>query len=294
MTLTVRRLARNLYSSNARFVFELLQNADDNQFDKAARKREQPHVSFDLHLHQHRIVVECNEDGFTKANLVAISNLGKSSKSNAQAYIGEKGIGFKSIFKVAYKVLIQSNDYTFSFNHRKGDSGMGMICPEWEPDVLPLDQGVTRMTLFLHEDEQTGNQADDIRDQFKDLHEEMLLFLKNLKKITVRNFDDSNHLESTKTYQVISGSDSRKETEVTTERGDKTQSLKSYFHVTKYVATDLPRSDTRDYAQAEIVIAFPMTQNSVPIEFEESVFAFLPLCDAGFKVSALIYFNVIY
>lgn len=282
--LTIHRLARNLYSSNARFVFELLQNADDNHFSKAFGSNQLPFVSFDLHLNQRRIVVECNEDGFTKANLVAISNLGQSSKSGAQAYIGEKGIGFKSIFKVAYKVLIQSGDFKFSFNHKKGDSGMGMICPEWEPDVPFLDSGSTRMTLFLHEDDQDGNQAQDIRDQFKDLHPEMLLFLKNLRRIVVRIFDEEDDPEATTTYRVLSASDNRMETETVTEKGGNTESERKYFHVTKYMATDLPRGETRNYAQAEVVVAFPLSVNSVPLEEDQSVFAFLPLCEAGFNV----------
>lgn len=278
------RLARNLYSNNARFVFELLQNADDNHFKTAAERGDFPFLSFDLHLHQNQIVIECNEDGFTRANLVAIGNLGKSSKSNAQAYIGEKGIGFKSVFKVAYKVLIQSGDFTFSFNHKKGDSGMGMICPDWEPDVYPLRPGLTRMTLFLHDDENSEQQAQDIRDQFEVLHEEMLLFLKNLKKIEVRTYNEEDSLETTTTYQVFSTSKNRQETTMDTKTRTSSTCKRKYFHVTRYTATDLPRSDTRDYAQAEIVLAFPLTENSIPLESIQTVFAFLPVCEAGFKV----------
>lgn len=120
-------LSKNLYNSSARFVFELLQNADDNSYSRAKASSADPYVSF--RVYNHRIVVECNEDGFTHENLVAICNVGKSSKSGAQGYIGEKGIGFKSVFMVAWKVLIQSGDFSFYFQHKKGDSGMGMISP---------------------------------------------------------------------------------------------------------------------------------------------------------------------
>jgi HSP90 family molecular chaperone len=50
--------------------------------------------------------MECNEDGFTAKNLTVICDVGKSSKLGAQGYIGEKGIGFKSVFMAAYKVHI--------------------------------------------------------------------------------------------------------------------------------------------------------------------------------------------
>ena len=124
------RLAKNLYNSNARFVFELLQNADDNHYTKARANADVPFVSFQVY--PRRIVLECNEDGFIKENLEAICNIGKSSKTGAQGYIGEKGIGFKSVFMVAWKAHIQSGDFSFSFQHKKGGSGMGMISPIWE------------------------------------------------------------------------------------------------------------------------------------------------------------------
>ncbi|KAL4938810.1 hypothetical protein BDV06DRAFT_200124 [Aspergillus oleicola] len=89
---SVVTLAKDLYNSTARFVFELLQNADDKSYTIANSRSENPFVSF--RAYDRRIVVERNEDGFTHENLIAICNVGKSSKMGAQGYIGEKGIGF--------------------------------------------------------------------------------------------------------------------------------------------------------------------------------------------------------
>src|SRR4051794_21861578 len=133
---TVITLAKNLYSKDVRFIFELLQNADDNLFEQAKSDGKDPRVVF--HVYRDKIVIECNEDGFTEANLRAICNVGKSSKLGAQGYIGEKGIGFKSVFKVAWKVWIQSGSFSFCFKHRRGDSGMGMISPEWQDSTEVL------------------------------------------------------------------------------------------------------------------------------------------------------------
>lgn len=85
-----------------------------------------------FHVYPRCIVVECNEDGFTHENLVVICDVGRSSKTGAQGYIGEKGIGFKSVFMVAWKVYIQSNDFSFCFRHKPGGLGMGMISLIWE------------------------------------------------------------------------------------------------------------------------------------------------------------------
>lgn len=106
-------------------MFELLQNADDNHYTKVRALAPVPFVCF--RVYSRRIVLECNEDGFTRDNLVAICNVGKSSKTGAQGYIGEKGIGFKSVFMAAWKAHIQSGDFSFSFQHHREDSGMGII-----------------------------------------------------------------------------------------------------------------------------------------------------------------------
>ncbi|KKZ64490.1 hypothetical protein EMCG_09532 [[Emmonsia] crescens] len=72
--------------TSARFVFELFQNADDNSYSKAKSLSSVPFVSFQVY--PQRVVMERNEDGFTRENLIAICNIRKSSKSGAQGYIG--------------------------------------------------------------------------------------------------------------------------------------------------------------------------------------------------------------
>ena len=86
-------LATHLYCSNTRFVFELLQNTDDNSYSVATDSGAEPYTSFKIFAEN--IVLECNEDGFTKEKLLAICDASQSSKIGPQGYIGEKGIGFK-------------------------------------------------------------------------------------------------------------------------------------------------------------------------------------------------------
>lgn len=112
----MHRLSKNLYTSSARFVFEMLQNADDNSYSRARAHNEEPYVAFNVSPRY--ITVECNEDGFTRKNLSAICSIGKSSKMGVQGYIGEKGIGFKSVFMAAYKVHIQSENFVCDFHSR--------------------------------------------------------------------------------------------------------------------------------------------------------------------------------
>ncbi|OJZ91020.1 hypothetical protein ASPFODRAFT_57246 [Aspergillus luchuensis CBS 106.47] len=188
---SVLTLAKDVYNSSARFVFELLQNADDNSYSKAKSRSEAPYVSYRVYPRQ--IVFECNEDGFTPEDLIAICNIGKSSKTSVQGEIGEKDIGFKSVFMVAWKVLIQSGELSFYLQHRIGDSGMGMISPTWQEREEEVPNDITRITLFLHEtgpEEILAKQRETTRQQFQELQATFLLFMKNIERIDVAFYDD--------------------------------------------------------------------------------------------------------
>ncbi|KAM5385312.1 hypothetical protein ACJZ2D_000953 [Fusarium nematophilum] len=78
-------------------LLELIQNAEDNTYDCAT-----PSLSFTYKRGSLR--VDCNEIGFSDSNVRAICKIGESTKAGlgrSARYIGEKGIGFKSVFKVA-------------------------------------------------------------------------------------------------------------------------------------------------------------------------------------------------
>lgn len=98
-------------SDKSRFLFELLQNADDCTYPKNVTP------TFDLKIAQDVLSVSYNEVGFTKDNVRAITAIGESTKKlllNGQdRAIGEKGVGFKSVFGVANSVDIHSNGFDF-------------------------------------------------------------------------------------------------------------------------------------------------------------------------------------
>jgi HSP90 family molecular chaperone len=266
----------------------LLQNADDNNYSTAISLGQDPYVSFKVH--PDKVTIECNENGFTHENLKAICAIGKSSKVGAAGYIGEKGIGFKSVFMAAWKAHIQSNDFSFSFTHRKGDSGLGMVTPVWEEMEEPMGDSSTRITLLLHtseDSEEDERRRDTIRLQFQDLQPTILLFLRKLRKVEV-SFYDSGNVQTSNTVYSLHGSNP---TTVRKETHDGVEERK--YHVTKHVAENVPRSENRTYGEevdrtdssAEVVLAFPLTDAGTPIVENQDVFAFLPMRPMGFKVS---------
>ena len=272
-------LATNLYSKNTRFVFELIQNAEDNQYTRATTADEEPLLSFAIH--PDRIVIDSNEDGFVEANVRAICSTGESTKENSLGYIGEKGIGFKSVFKVASKVHIQSGAFSFYFEHEHGDDGLGMVTPVYEEHKdLPPDVR-TRMILTLSN---TSDYDKHVK-EFHDLPDTLLLFLTKLKRITIAIFDVNRHL-STTTYSYRYHEPSRQGSLTKLSVSDSyRREVVNNFHITKRTVVNLPDDPARIQTnQAEVVLAFPLGNDSVPVIEQQQVFAYLPLRSVGFNV----------
>jgi len=123
------RLSGELYSSNAHCIYELLQNSDDAQYTQGDPATcEIVGVRSELGSF---LAVLSNEKGFTKANLKAICDVGASTKAGDVHTIGEKGIGFKSVFRLSDNPQIHSNGLHIAFNPNKYPAGA--IVPEWIP-----------------------------------------------------------------------------------------------------------------------------------------------------------------
>lgn len=103
-----------LYSNNLRFIFELIQNVDDCEY--ASQDEHVLDIHFDFN--NNKIVLKYNEKGFTPFNVFAITGIAEAAKnvSSGKNEIGEKGIGFKSVFGVAHTVLIRSGWFSFELH----------------------------------------------------------------------------------------------------------------------------------------------------------------------------------
>lgn len=282
-------MANSLQTSDARLIFELLRNADENSFTRAQARNEAPFVTFKIAPSY--IILESNEDGFNTENITAISAIEKTSKLGSRGYIGEKGIGFKSVFIAAYKVHIQSGLCSFSFNHRPGQSGMGMISPTWEDASDAPADGITRIKLFLHNPIISATNYP-VMQQIEDIRETCLLFLRNIRHINIIRIDDRDEATSTTKLSISHVTANR--VRLIKERYGSTE--ESNYHVTKHIASNLPRGENHTYSTAaeaveswstsEIVLTFPLDKDSSnPIINNQQVFALLPIQNAGFKVS---------
>ncbi len=123
------RLAGDLYTETERFIFELLQNADDLPNPKS-----KVDVKFVV-LKEHFLILH-NGYPFDDQNVDAISSISKSTKPNNPEQTGYKGIGFKSVFADSECVYINSGSFSFKFDrqdkrHTNVDKTPWQIKPIW-------------------------------------------------------------------------------------------------------------------------------------------------------------------
>ena len=141
----LKLLSQELYAKDVHFVLELIQNAEDNTYPSDVV----PEVRFTLT--DDVILVQNNENGFSEANVRALCSVAKSSKTKVDGYIGEKGIGFKSVFRVTDEPYISSNGFTFSLPLHDVESGLGYVIPVWHDEPPEgIDLSLTNICLPLN------------------------------------------------------------------------------------------------------------------------------------------------
>ncbi|BAZ52826.1 hypothetical protein NIES4103_54910 [Nostoc sp. NIES-4103] len=74
----LERLSIDLYSKETHFVLELIQNADDNQYQSGVIP------TLNLLIEPQKIIVQNNELGFSEDNVRAICNVGRSTKTKVE------------------------------------------------------------------------------------------------------------------------------------------------------------------------------------------------------------------
>ncbi|RXG50253.1 hypothetical protein VDGE_01904 [Verticillium dahliae] len=249
-------LASQLNSKTTHFILELIQNADDNAYPSGV----QPTFSLVLDKNGSNFTLrtDCNETGFSLKNIDAICSIGKSTKTgiiNGQkGFIGEKGIGFKSVFKVAHQVDILSNFYEFRIDRT---AHLGMLDPK--PHRFP-----------------------DTQRRLQQIKPELLLFLRQLSVLDIKVEDGHCVYRS-----IRQNRDPRYDGETVSLNEDRTGSpfdepvkTTKLYLIVRYEVQDMPVDARRNsVSSTEITLALP-----VGSELETcDAFAFLPIDQSGFN-----------
>ncbi|GAB4852424.1 hypothetical protein Ancab_016619 [Ancistrocladus abbreviatus] len=142
------------------------------------------------------LLVFNNEIGFSRRNMESLCSVGRSTKKGkrqTQGFVGEKGIGFKSVFLVSKQPHIFSNGYQVRFSEEPHEyCSIGYIVPEWIgdeslifyiSDVYGSDEILPRTIIVLP---LRPDKVEPVRRQLSQLHPELLLFLSKIKRLYVR------------------------------------------------------------------------------------------------------------
>lgn len=284
-------ISEQLYSSKYHFLYELIQNADDSNYSNAKTSLSVPYMHFKVTTTT--LVVETNEDGFTRANIEAICATGKSSKKATALdnHIGEKGFGFKSVFSIADEVHVQSGLWKFRFKHQRGDDGLGMVTPlNSSYEILPSDI-VTRITLVLSDISTQGHQR--LSEAIAQIPETTILHLHNLRRLKVTRMSDNTTsiTSTTKSSSRTANGNENVRILVRTWTDGQWESInsKNYYTFARKIKF-MPQDDRRrNCTSAKVDLAFPvdaMTQKPKMNESGQHVFAYLPLYQLPIQVRA--------
>ena len=266
----LKLLSDDLYSKKSHFVLELVQNADDNDYLNGVV----PQLTFKLTSKQ--LILVNNEVGFNERNVKALCSVGESSKANKAGYIGEKGIGFKSVFTVSNAPEIHSNGFHFRFDRTDQGNLLGYVVPHWCEPSVEVKPSATTIILPAADGFEFSQETLD------GLDARLLLFLAKVRKIALHGDDETvtYHRLDNETSSCLS---TRKE-----RTGSKPESEENHFVriPVDFKMEGVPDEKRPDILISQVVLAFPVdAKGAASPDPSSQVFAFLPIRQVGFKFS---------
>ncbi|XP_075662629.1 uncharacterized protein LOC142632094 [Castanea sativa] len=212
----VKNLSAELYAKDVHFLMELIQNAEDNDYLEGV----DPSLEFVITSEDitntwapATLLIFNNEKGFSSKNIDSICSVGRSTKkgNRKRGYIGEKGIGFKSVFLVSSQPYIFSNGYQIRFNEEPcPHCNLGYIVPEWVEENPTLSDikkiygsgttlPTTTIVLPLKYDK-----VKPVKQQLSNVHPEVLLFLSKIRRLSVREHNNDPRLNTVSAIAITS------------------------------------------------------------------------------------------
>ena len=155
-----------LYSDQAHFVYELLQNAEDAEAGRV-----------EIILYTDRLEVSHDGRPFDEADVRGICGVCKSTKPDNPTKIGKFGIGFKSVYACTKAPEVHCGDEHFVIEH--------YVRPD---DIKPIEVSAPWTTRFVFpfdpSSTSTGAAINEIAGRLKSLNVRTLLFLRSIDTIT--------------------------------------------------------------------------------------------------------------
>ncbi len=238
-----------------------------------------------------------NEQGLRAEHVLAICSLAVSTKTIQQEHIGEKGVGFKSVFAASNQPTLISHAWKFRFQV-PGPDAMSYITPFWITDhdipdcisdqILTYPQD-THLYLPLKIQAHT-QEADLFLNQVATAADPcILLNMRHLKKLEI--IDKRQDKLTTIEKQSVGSTKLEEQSSVIFEdftfinlTGSVIKLCTSTEYHTFRVYTcyiDIPNSiEQRRSPRTRLILAFPCESN---YSLTSTVYTGLPVCDLGFN-----------
>ena len=174
------------YSDKTHFVYELIQNADDNESE-----------CIELQLYENELIVWNDGDEFLEEDVHSICSIGFSNKDLTQ--IGTFGMGFKAVYAYTDSPEVYSGDERFRISisnptQPEGiDGDIDVRVSELLKEGKRLKKNRTIFRLPFRRELRQEEEIARLKDRLCNLEKLALLFLRNLK--TVRWYDKNNGQE---------------------------------------------------------------------------------------------------
>ncbi|GAF87746.1 unnamed protein product, partial [marine sediment metagenome] len=170
----------DIWESHTRYVYELLQNAEDEGATK-----------FQIYISEKRAKIIHDGNSFTPNDVRNLCYAASNKDPNES--IGYLGVGFRSVFTVTDAPEIYSGNYSFRFDKEE-------CMKEFEESSLyyfypfridqPTEKIDRRKTIFILSFKAEGGFTETI-EQLEKLGEHSLLFLRNIRSIIIQNEENN-------------------------------------------------------------------------------------------------------
>ncbi|KAK9190781.1 hypothetical protein WN943_019391 [Citrus x changshan-huyou] len=295
---TVELLSDELYAKDVHFFMELIQNAEDNEYQEGV----DPSLEFVITSRDitgtgapATLLMFNNEIGFSAKNIESICSFAKSTKkgNRKRGYIGEKGIGFKSVFLVTSRPYIFSNGYQIRFNEEPcPDCGLGYAVPEWveeNPSLSDIQKvygssSTLPATILILPLKREKIHA--VKQELSRIHPEVLLFLSKIKRLSVREDNEDPRLNTVSAIAISTETECKTRKNIDAEsytlelsaNGDQfDKECRYHMWRQKFPVKQENKSKRRmDIEEWVITLAFPNGERVQRGTSSPGVYAFLP------------------
>ncbi|KAI5657810.1 hypothetical protein M9H77_26603 [Catharanthus roseus] len=287
----VKNLSDKLYAKDVHFLMELIQNAEDNEYEEGAK----PSLEFVITSKG----ITATGRGFSLRNIDSICSVGQYTKkgNRRRGYIGEKGIGFKSVFLITAQPYIFSNGYQIRFSEEPcPECSAGYVVPTWveeNPSISDITEiygsgknpPTTCIVLPLK-----PSKVKPVKQQLSSVHPEVLLFLTKIKQLSVREANEDLKSNTVSAISISSEANfvTRKDIDVESyllhltanEKGNEVEECSYHMWRQRFPVKLENRADAETRMDVEewvITLAFPNGDRLHGGTSSLGIYAFLPM-----------------